>query len=259
MERIQPRKRTGISAHGLRLWGLLFVLIGIVGRTIVQNRLLGMHNMNTQELLSLLESSENMMTFATYGLVMQALETCAVPIFAFLLVEGIQHTANFPKYLLRVVGTAVLSELPFNLAVSGKLLDFSSRNPVFGLLIAMFVINLYGRYPGKSFKAVAMKALITLCGLLWCSMLSVEYGARVVLISVTLWAFRAKPSVRNMAGACVTLLCSLSSMFFMAAPMGFLAIFIYNGEPDDLNPKVKYLIYPAALLAVFLVGVFFFR
>lgn len=257
MEVLRRRKPTGMSTRGLRICGLLFVALGILGRGLVQTHILGLGTVTTQELMALLESSPEMMTYASVGLVLQALETCAIPIFAFLLAEGLQHTASFRNYLTRMLGVALLSEIPYNLVFSDKLLDFSSRNPVFGLVVTMCAIWFYGRYPGKELKNLLVKALVVLCAMVWCGMLSIDYGSNIVIIASVVWAFRAKPSMRNLAGASATILCSMSSMLFMAAPMGFLAVFTYNGENGEMNKYVKYLAYPVLLLAVYLFGKFY--
>ena len=88
-------------------------------------------------------------------------------------------------------------------------------------------------------------------------MLSVEYGACMVIVVAVLWAFRKKPMLRNIAGATAAILCSLSSLFMMAAPMGILAVHYYNGEKGEDNALVNYLAYPVILLVVALVGLFF--
>ncbi len=254
MERIQPRRKTGMTAAGLRMFGLLFVVLGVAGKGVIQNQILGLGEITSQGLLELLESSPDMMSYATAGIVLEALETCAVPIFAFLLVEGMSHTSDFKKYFFRVLGLAALSEIPYNMAFSGKLLDFSSRNPVFGLVLSMAVIYLWRTLEGKSFKNKLVKALLVLCGVVWTVMLNVEYGNIVVILVTVLWIFREKTSLRNMIGAAVTILCGMTSMFFMAAPMGFLAVFLYNGEQGEQNRYVSYLAYPVILVAVTVIG-----
>lgn len=257
MERIQDRRPSGIGRGILRMWGVLFLVIGMVGRGILQTRLLGLGSVSGEELLAALESSSSMMLAASMSLVMAALEICALPIFAFLLVEGWHNTSNTRSYVLRVLGVAVLSEIPYDLAMAGKWLDLSVQNPAFGLVLSMVVLYFYATYPGKDVKNVLIKILITACAVVWASMLRIEYAACMVLTVAVLKLFWKKPSLRSMAGACVTLLCSVSSLLFMAAPMGFLVVHFYNGEkPEAENRIANYLAYPVLLLAVALVGIY---
>ena len=256
MERIQPRRTRGITSGGVRLWGMLFVVLGVVGKSLIQNRILGMSQPGGVNLEALLEANPDMMGYVTAAVVLMTLETCAVPIFAFLISNGMQHTGSVKQYMLRVLGVAALAEVPYNLVVSDKLLDFGSRNPVFGLVFAMIAISFCMEYPEKTLKHRLIRLFVTVCSAIWCGMLRIAYGGALVIIAGVLWAFRAKPSYRNLAGAVASVACSLSSMFFVAAPMGFMAIMLHNGEEGDANRYVNYLAYPAVLLAVFLIGRF---
>ena len=256
MERIQPRRTRGITSSAVRLWGLLFVLLGVVGKTVIQNRILGLSQPGGPGLEALLEENPGMMGYVTAAVVLMTLETCAVPIFAFLISNGMQHTGSVKRYMLRVLGIAVLTEVPYNLVVSDRWLDFTSRNPMFGLVFAMIAINFCIEYPEKNLKHRLIRLFVTVCSAIWCGMLRISYGGALVLIAGVLWAFRAKPSYRNLAGALTTVVCSLSSMFFVAAPMGFMAIMLHNGEEGEQNRYVSYLAYPLILLTVFLAGKF---
>lgn len=256
METIQRKKFAGLTSTALRMFGLLFAALGIAGKAVIQTRILGLGQITGQELLALLESSPDMMSMATAGIALEALETCAVPIFAYLAAEGMIHTKDYKQYLLRVLGLALLSEIPYNIAFSAKLVDFSTRNPVFGVALALIAIGFCARYAGRDVKNVLLKILFVFFALVWSVMLNVEYGIIVILIAVVMWLMRNKPNVRNMAGAAVTILCSLSSMFFMAAPMGFLAIFLHNGEEGECNRYVSYLAYPVMLVAAAIAGTF---
>lgn len=257
MERLAShQKPAGLTGSALRTWGIFFLVIGIIGRGVLQTRLLGIGRISSMELLELMQSSNNMMIFATLALVLQAMETCAVPIFAFLLVEGFQHTSNFWKYLLRVLGVAALSEIPYNLAIGGKLLDFSTRNPVFGMVLALILLYFYSRFAENNVKNVAIKILLTLAGLLWPGMLSIEGGTPLIILVCVVWLFRRKPMARNMIGATAAIVCTLLDPFYLAAPMGFLAVHFHNGEQGEENRVVNYLAYPAILLVIGLVATF---
>lgn len=253
MERIRPRSAIGINSTALRNWGVTFLLCGIVGKCILQDRLGGL---NHQDLLAVLEGPVWRMVCVIFGVLFQALETCAIPIFTFLLVEGVQRTGNLKKYILRILAAAILCEIPYNLAYGGRLLDISARNPMFAMALALVLLALYGMYPEKNTKNNMMKGLLTIAALIWAFMLGIQYGVPIVLLTAVLWGCRKNPRARNVAGAAAAMLCTVFSLYMVAAPMGFLAVHFYNGEPAEYNRKVYYLSYPVFLAVVGIIGIF---
>lgn len=259
MERLGNHyKKTGISINALRTWGLLFLSAGIIGRGVIQNHILGFTGLDMEQMLDVMTSSDTAMNYATLSIALQALETCAAPIFAVLLVEGVVHTSDLIKYFTRILGMAIITEIPYNLAMGKGLLDFSSRNPMFALVLGLLVIFFYQRYAGKGVKNLFMKVLVTIASLLWVEMLTIEFGAPMLVIIVALWCSRGKGMYRNLIGASAAIACSILSPFFLAAPMSFLAIHMCNWEKTDENRTVNYLSYPALLLLAFAVGKFLF-
>lgn len=251
-ERLGMTRPSGLNSNGLRAWGMIFVLAGIISRSILQNEMLGMLHSNGAALLDIMQNMEGAMTMAAIALVLQAMETVAVPIFAFLLVEGFQHTTDYKKYVLRVAGLAVLTEIPYNLAMAQNILDFSSRNPVFGVLLCLVLLYLFTRFAEQ--KAVCV--IVTLAATGWGWMLGIEHCIPMVLMVCVMWLFRKKKMFMGFSGAAVAVLCTGGSVFYLAAPMGFLVTHFYNGEPGEGNKLVSYLFYPVVLLIAALVAIY---
>ena len=256
MERLGETKSSGLSAAALRTWGMLFLAGGIAGCSILQNRLLGIAGLTGEQLLETMSSSQQSMAIATAALVLQAVETCAVPIFTFLLVEGFTRTSHWMKYLLRVLGTAVLSEIPYNLAMSGSVLNLSSRNPAFGLVIGMVLLYFCRRYEEKSLKNTLVKICVVIAAVLWAEMLKIDHGTPFVLMTGVFWYLRKKPQIRILAGAVAVMACSVISPFYLASSLGMLPVYLYNGEQGADNRLVNYLAYPVILLAIGLAAMF---
>lgn len=249
------KKRGGISGNALRLWGMIFVIAGIVGRGVIQAHILGVNGAGSQELLEILSTKTNAMAYTALSIALQAAETCAVPIFAMLLVEGVQKTSDFKAYFQRVVMLALISEIPYNMAFGARFLDFGSRNPVFGVLLCLFMLFLWENFKESSKKNGLIKFMIAVVTVLWCQMLKVDHGAALVIIVAIFWAFRKNPLYLNFAGAAAAMTCSLISPFFLASPMGVLAVHSYNGEKSTHSHKENYLAYPVFLIIGWAFGI----
>lgn len=250
----QPR---GMSRQAIRIWGLLFVAIGTAGQSIIQNKMLGVGTISIEELTKLLESTDHF-AMASVALVLQFVLACAIPVFTFLLVDGFQKTSSLKNYLLRVLGVAVLSELPFNMAMSGNWLDWNSRNPVFAMVLGLVVLYIFNYYAGWSVKNVLIKALTIFLAVLWVDMLRISDGMAIIIMISFLWALRKKHSLQIFGGCAAMFLCSAFSPFYLLAPVVFLTVYFYNDEIGDDNRFINYLAYPAVLLVIGLLGKYAF-
>ena len=229
--RTAPRGNTVAS---IRKWAMIFMAMGVAGRCILEN--------------VLLHTYPDAMPVLTAALLCKVLETCATPLFAFLLVEGFQRTSNFEKYLIRVGLVAICAEIPYNLAMSGRLLDMSSRNPVFGMVIGLVMLFFIKRYQEKSLKNVLMKTLIFAAAFLWCVMLGIEHGTFIVIFTLFLWGVREKSNGRALYAFCGAMLCTLFSMYYIGACLSCIILHNYNEEQGDENRFFNYAFYPALLL-----------
>lgn len=261
MERLNDRRvveRSGITANGIRMWAMFLLAASVIGRSIIQLRIFGVGSATGEELLAIMEQDQKMMYLAAISVILQACEACAAAIFSFLMVEGVLKTSNMKFYVIRVACVAILSEIPYNLAISGKWIDFSSRNPVFGLLIGLVMLWFYKSFPGFQGVNLLYKVAATVGAYLWCNMLSISNGVCVLIIGLTLWAFQKKQQFRVYAGAMAAIVCSIISPFYMIAPVAFLLLHSYNGEQGEPNRTLNYLSYPVMLIVIALIGVIAF-
>ena len=63
------------------------------------------------------------------------------PIFAFMIVEGYFHTKNLKKYVQRLLVFAILSEIPFNLAMGSRIFYPIHQNVLWSFLISIGLIH----------------------------------------------------------------------------------------------------------------------
>ena len=255
--RLSPQRPSGLDRNKLRLLGLIIAAFGMLGRGILQNRVLGMTS--GADLAALLESSADAMNAATAAIILWVIEGTAVPIFTLLTVDGFRRTASVKNYLFRLLLLAVVSEVPFHFALTGRLLNPSPRNPVFGLVLVVVMLYLLRYYDGNTVKHVFIRILVLFTACLWAGIGQVEYGVPMVLMAFFLYTLRQRHTMALFAASAAALVCTVGNPLFMFAPFGFLLAHFYNGEEGRASPRLlQYALYPVLLLLIGLAGVLLF-
>ena len=257
MRTIGNHNSKGLSRQAIRIWGMLFLIAGAVGQGIVMNVLMGMQGKSSTEILQSLESNEKNLTLGIVALVLQMAYAGAIPIFTFLLVDGFRRTSSIKNYGLRLAGAALITEIPYNLAMSGVWFDFNSRNPMVAMVLGLVMLYIYNYYSGWKIKNILIRVMVFALSIVWIEMLRIDHGLAVVVIITTLWALRKRRGLQILGGCAMMFMLSAfpsTNPIYWLSPIVFLAVYFYNGEPCEESRWINYLSYPAILLAVGLIA-----
>lgn len=172
----------------------------------------------------------------------------AFPIFAFLITEGFSHTKNYKKYGLNLLTFAIVSEIPFNLFISGKVFNLNSQNVFFTLFLGFLALYILENMKTDTEKAIYIFGVVILSLLI-----KGDYGARGVILIVLLYLLK-----NQLPFASVLSLGLLSGG--VAAWCAFVPINMYNGKRGFIKGKFMkyafYAFYPVHLFILFAIKKF---
>ena len=178
--------------------------------------------------------------------VMRNIGRIAFPIFCFLLVEGFMHTRDREKYALRLGCFAAVSEIPFDLAFNGKVLEVGYQNVFFTLLLGLLTMMAYDAVMNQSrwsvWKRTALSTIAILAGMFAAEFLSTDYGALGVLCIMVFYLFR-RSRIQQVVFGCL-------DFYGAAACVAIFLINRYNGEKGGGSGRIFYLFYPLHLLVI---------
>ena len=122
-------KQKGISQETLKIIACVTMLIDHIGATLIVPD------------FSYYETNlELYTTMAWINLVMRSIGRIAFPIFCFLLVEGVYHTRNPKKYVLRLTIGMLLAEIPFDLAFFRDGISWEHQSVMVTLLLGCLMV-----------------------------------------------------------------------------------------------------------------------
>lgn len=170
--------------------------------------------------------------------ILRAFGRLAFPIFVFLLVEGMKHTSDERRYLTRLFFFALVSELPFDLALDGGL-GLTHQNVFFTLTLGAVVIQLMKRRT----SCEEQLAVVTTAAI-FAQLCHFDYGAYGILLAAIFWWFYDNRIRGTVLGYLLFLLEPYSAL-------GFVTILFYNGRRGVELRYFFYLFYPLHLFGLY--------
>lgn len=190
----------------------------------------------------------------------------AFPIYCFLLVEGFLHTKSVTKYAGRLALFALVSEIPFDLAIAGQWWSMEYSNVFFTLVLGLVTIwavsyieKFYEFWQEKQWEQILGWILTGGAGLVVVGLfggfaemvLHTDYGFGGVVAILILYLFRKQ---REIAFALSVLALSVitNSTEILALIMLY-PVMKYDGTRGKNMKYVFYAFYPAHLLVLALI------
>lgn len=162
----------------------------------------------------------------------------AMPVLCFFIGEGLRHTRSPRRYLLRLTGFALLSELPFDLAFYSGI-EWGHQNAYFTLALGLLAL--------WAIQSRGMEGwLLALTAALAAELLGCDYGMYGVLLILLLDRFHRARSEQLAAAALLNLAffgLQTQTLSLIALPL----LWLYNGKRGRDDRRLFYLYYPAHL------------
>lgn len=202
----------------------------------------------------------------------RSLGRIAFPIFCFLIVEGFSHTRNVWKYAIRMFLFALISEIPFDLALKGGWYNPDKQNVYFTLLIGLMVLiglssteqlckkithNLSRKpifFCCISCIQILISSLCIWCGMWLASWIDTDYNFKGVFLITVLYLVHhySTPSSDSKLVLCLSGAAAVS--WELPAPLGFLPVYLYNGTRGLRVKYLFYWFYPVHLLVLHIIA-----
>ena len=231
--------KKGINGSTLKIIAVITMIVDHIGAVILNN---------------LLHFSNGVLIHDSIYIwyrICRAVGRSAFPIFCFLLVEGFLHTHNVKKYGERLLLFAFISEIPFDLAVSGTICNMRSQNVFFTLFIGLLVLigfrELEQREIGNSLKFGYI--IILLLGIVVSILLFTDYSAFGIISIAVLYLYRNNRKYQILMGAC-------SFLWEPFALLGFIPVAFYNYERGLRLKYFFYIFYPLHLFLLYEISLY---
>lgn len=177
--------------------------------------------------------------------VMRDIGRLAFPLFCFLLIEGYLHTRSKVRYGVSLGVMALISEIPYDLEHTNKLIDLRAQNIFFTLLLGYLAIcaaeHLRKKHPVLTIPVLIGIMLAGYYG-------KVDYSIGGVAFIVVLYAARKNEFLRIFTSFLIG-----NPRFVMVA---FLPMSLYNGKRGFIKGKFLkytfYAIYPVHIFIIYL-------
>ncbi len=184
---------------------------------------------------------------------MRIIGRIAMPIFAFFVAEGFHYTHDRGKYLCRMGIFALISEVPFDLMATGKVLEFGHQNIMFTFLLGILALSCYERITagGERWKT-AVGIVVLGAFALASALLRTDYNMLGTGLVIILYLLRERKLPVRLLGGMVFYVLLRNKGIYVFGLLGFLPLFLYNGKKGRGLKYLFYVFYPGHLLLIYI-------
>ncbi len=184
---------------------------------------------------------------------MRIIGRISFPIFAYLLIEGFMHTKNLKKYAIRLGIFALISEIPYDLAMSNRIIYLRKQNVFFLLFISLLVIAGIKKIgeKKKGIISIFLKLVCLFFGMVISDLISTDYGYIGVLTIVVIYFLRDKGKDISIVSGCFVLMISVK--LEIVSIFSLIPIKLYNGNRGLDIKYIFYMAYPAHLIILYFI------
>ncbi len=244
-----------LSGAALKMIGIVTMLIDHIGAALLELGVL--RYQDPEYYFGFLETARGQQ-METVDILLRSVGRIAFPIFCFLLVEGYVHTSNYRRYLRNMLVFALVSEIPFDLAVCNRILYMGGQNIYLTLALGLLTLCLLERVKTGDIALRSLLSSLVIAGACAAAnVLRVDYGLFGVLLIVLFYYLRENRLLLFLAGTSVLILGEGREygLYFILA---MACICLYNGKRGRIGHKyLFYWFYPAHLLVLFGIRYFF--
>lgn len=197
----------------------------------------------------------------------RAVGRIAFILFAFMAAEGFVYTHNRKQYLLRLGVFALLSEIPFDLAIHGTFFTMEGQNVYFTLFLGVLALYFMEKLSGHFFLQFNIVVLCCVVAII----LDTDYMIMGVLLIVVFYLTRKSFWYRFVAGS-LTIYLGIVAVYAISywdgiqslvgffqsgcselyGLLAFVLIYFYDGtKGKQLSKMCYYMFYPLHLLLLY--------
>jgi hypothetical protein len=181
------KEKRGISGSTVKIVAIVSMLIDHFGAAVISRQLMaeGLGEiMGSGEMYAIMDwLTEHATLYYSYSAI-RMIGRIGFPIFCFLLVEGYRNTRNVKRYAMRLALFALISEVPFDLAFTGKYFELGYQNVYFTLFLGLFTLCVYDFF--ARYRQVVPESPIWMLPTVLGVLFPASYGANCLSTTITL-------------------------------------------------------------------------
>ena len=258
----ENKKKPGITESTLKLIAIVTMAIDHVGAGLLERMIkwYGFYTLETEEQMEKWMAVHGHLYYI--DMVLRSIGRVAFPIFCFMIVEGFFHTRNRFKYAARLFMFGIISEIPFDLMLKGRMFDFGYQNVYFTLCLGLLSIWALERITSLEklknchiiVKGIIMVITVAVFGVL-AELMMTDYGAFGVLAISVMYVMRrfVKKAMNKWIFLSGIFSLMISNPFEGFAALATPFVVKYNGERGLKLKYLFYAFYPVHLFIIYLI------